>query len=195
MELWIASGNKGKIREFKSILMDKGIDIHAQNELAAFYPPPETGNSFLENAQIKARALHSVKNKEWVVSEDSGLEVFGLNNLPGIHSARYAGDNASDDENNAKLLKMLKIRSPLKREARFICVMVAISPEGKEFVVEGEIQGRISEKLKSGEGFGYDFCFIPQGEEKTFSELGLAFKNKVSHRSQAIKKLAEVLVP
>ena len=187
MELWIASGNKGKINEFKMLLNDMPLEFHSQNELKSFSQPPENGNSFLENATIKAKSLKAVKNSNcWVVAEDSGIEVEGLGGLPGIHSARYAGPHASDQENVAKLLKMVSIRCSDNRKARFYCSLISINPSGelKEYI--GILNGSISLKAQGQAGFGYDVCFIPEGESKTLAELGLAFKNKVSHRSIAI---------
>jgi XTP/dITP diphosphohydrolase len=193
MELWVATTNTGKLNEFRNLLSEKGVTIRSNADLKSYTSPPETGKTFLENARIKAKSLAAVKRGVWVAGEDSGLEVEGLGNNPGIFSARYAGDKASDAENNAKVLKMLKIRSPLMRKARFRCALVAFSPEGKEYAFEGVVEGQIADKIRGTEGFGYDVIFIPEGESKTFAELGLAFKNRVSHRGQAIKKFAEVL--
>lgn len=193
MDIWIATTNQGKLNEFKNLLLPLGAKIHSVSELNYYSAPAETGNTFLDNARIKARSLRALKPKDWVIADDSGLEVEGLNNLPGVHSARYAGPKASDGENVAKLLKMLSIRSPKNRKARFICCMVAFSPKGEEFVFEGIVDGNISEKLRGTSGFGYDPVFIPEGEEKTFSELGQAIKNKMSHRAKAIRMFTEVL--
>lgn len=192
-EIWLATTNSGKVSEFKSLLMDKGFSIKTLKDVPSYYAPKETGETFEDNARIKAKALHAIKEGSWVIAEDSGLQVFGLNNFPGVHSARYAGDNASDDENNAKLLKMINIRTSANRGAQFICCIVALSPEGEEHIIEGIVKGDISKKLAGTEGFGYDVCFIPEGETQTFAELGLKLKNKVSHRAQAIRKLSEIL--
>lgn len=193
MELWVATTNTGKLNEFRNLLSEKGVTIRSNADLKSYASPPENGKTFLENARIKAKSLAAVKSGVWVVGEDSGLEVEGLGNNPGIFSARYAGEKASDAENNAKVLKMLKIRSPLMRKARFRCALVAFSPDGKEHAFEGVVEGQIADKIRGTEGFGYDVIFIPEGESKTFAELGLAFKNRVSHRAQAIKKFAEIL--
>ncbi|MCB0364599.1 MAG: RdgB/HAM1 family non-canonical purine NTP pyrophosphatase [Bdellovibrionaceae bacterium] len=193
MELWIATSNEGKLREIRSLLMDKDIQVHAQGELSFFSPPPENGDSFEANARIKAKSLKAVKSDCWVLGEDSGLEVEGLGNMPGIHSARYAGPKASTAENNAKLLKMLDLRSYDKRSAQFRCVMVVYSPDGKEHVLDGCLKGEIAKKLQGSTGFGYDPLFIPEGESKTLAELGPGVKNKISHRAQALRKLLEIL--
>ncbi|MBX7231472.1 MAG: RdgB/HAM1 family non-canonical purine NTP pyrophosphatase [Bdellovibrionales bacterium] len=194
MQLWIATSNQGKLNEFKSLLNGKGIEVHSSSELSVFSHPKETGVTFLENARIKVRYLKAVKPQCWVVADDSGLEVEGLGGLPGIHSARYAGEHASDQENMAKLLKMMQLRSPQNRKALMRCVLVVLPPSGgQEEVIEGVIQGTIAEKLRGQYGFGYDPVFIPQGETKTFAELGVAYKNQFSHRAQTIKKLSQLI--
>ena len=192
-QLWLATGNKGKVHEVLRLLEEFGFEIHLQNEISAFTQPPETGKTFLENAQIKARALHAVRPEAWVLGEDSGLCVEGLNHNPGVYSARYAGEKASDVENNMKVLQMLRIRSPLNRKAYFQSSVVIRSPEGQEYSFEGRVSGTITESPRGTEGFGYDSIFIPEGEAKTFAELGIAFKNKVSHRSKALMAAKEAL--
>lgn len=193
MELWIATTNKGKLNEFANLLAGKNIEVHSINELSVYSPPKETGNSFAENARIKAKSLMSVKPGCWVVADDSGLEVEGLNNMPGIHSARYAGEKCSDAENTAKLLKMISFRSANHRKAHFKCVLSAFSPEGKEYTFDGLLEGEIARGTKGSNGFGYDNVFIPQGEDRTLAEMSPAEKNKISHRSIAIKKFLETL--
>lgn len=191
MEIWLATSNRGKAIEFKTLLPK--FEIHTLAELPVYSAPPENGKSFEDNARIKARSLKAMKPNCWVIGEDSGLEVQGLNNLPGIHSARYAGPHASDAENVAKLLKMVSLRSAQKREAVFQCFMVVFSPDGKEHVLQASMNGHISEKSRGTDGFGYDPIFIPEGEKQTLAELGLLRKNQISHRSQAIRKLSEIL--
>jgi len=196
MELWIATGNQGKLNEFKMLLnrqVQIGLNLRAQAELPVFSPPPENGDSFVANARIKARALKAVKPGTWVVADDSGLAVEGLNGLPGIHSARYAGPNARDGENTAKLLKMMTLRPIANRKAAFICVLVAYDPTGQEHVFEGRLEGEIAKAAKGTGGFGYDPVFIPVGETKTFGELEAAYKNKISHRAKALAQLAPLL--
>lgn len=196
-ELWFASGNQGKTNEMKMLLnrlIGSGqLALHTQSELPVFSQPPENGDSFVANARIKSRALKSVKTGVWVVGEDSGLAVEGLGGLPGIHSARYAGPKASDGENIAKLLKMMTIRPMQNRKAAFVSTIVAFDPSGKEHVFEGRMEGEIAKAPKGTTGFGYDSVFIPEGETKTLAELGLAFKNKVSHRAKAVAQLMAVL--
>lgn len=194
MELWVATANGGKLAEFKSLLQPYGVEVHSVSELPVYSSPPETGETFEANARIKAKALAAVKGGHWVVADDSGLEVEGLNNYPGIYSARYAGDRASDAENTAKLLKMISLRCSTRRNAQFRCALVALSPEGKEVVVEGILQGQISMSQRGRDGFGYDDVFIPEGYEQTLAELGGAVKNQISHRARAIQKLREQIL-
>ncbi|MEY4616292.1 MAG: hypothetical protein RJB66_1252 [Pseudomonadota bacterium] len=190
MELWIATGNKGKLTEFKVLLNSLShLKILSIADLSVFSPPPENGKTYLDNARIKTRALKSVKPEQWVMGEDSGLEVLGLGNLPGVHSAVYAGPKAADSENRAKLLKMMQIRHVADRTALFKCCIVLYSPTGEEFIFEGQLEGKIALKETGDLGFGYDSIFIPKGETKTLAELGPAFKNKNSHRSLAVQQL------
>ncbi len=194
-QLWIATGNQGKLNEFKMLLNKLPLELHSQKELSTFYPRPETGKTFLENAQIKTRSLHAVQNTHWVLGEDSGLEVKGLGNLPGIHSARYAGEKAADSENVAKLLKMMQLKAVQDRSAQFTCSMLLISPTKEEFIFEGVFAGTIAKAPKGNQGFGYDTVFIPEGQTQTLAELGLAFKNQHSHRARACAQAATILAP
>src|SRR4051812_23724126 len=117
--LWVATTNQGKFNEFRNILGTM-LDLHSAGELKVYSAPPETGKTFEDNARIKARSLKAIRPGEWVVADDSGLEVEGLNSMPGVHSARYAGDKASDAENVAKVLKMVQIRNAGNRSARMV---------------------------------------------------------------------------
>lgn len=194
MEIWIASGNKGKITEFQILMKDiPDLKFHLQNEIPGFTPRPEDGATFVDNARIKAKSLRAIKSNCWIIADDSGLEVEGLNKLPGVHSARYAGPKASDSENMAKLLKMMTIRPIPNRNARFVCSLVVITPEGEEWNFEGELKGKIAIKASGNMGFGYDPVFIPEGQEKTLAELGPGFKSLESHRSKATKAFLEKL--
>ncbi len=196
-EIWFASSNNGKINEMKMLLNrligSGALELHSQAELPVFSQPPENGDSFVANARIKARALKAVKPGTWVFGEDSGLAVEGLNGLPGIHSARYAGPKAQDMENVAKLLKMMTLKPMSNRNAAFVSVIVAFDPQGQEHVFEGRLEGEISKNARGAQGFGYDPVFVPPGETKTLAELGLAFKNKVSHRAKATAPFIELL--
>lgn len=195
MKLWIATGNKGKLSEFKLLLNKINLSIHSQNELSVYSSPPETGQTFLENARIKARSLKSVVDEaDWVLADDSGLCVEGLGGLPGVHSARYAGEKARDSENVAKLLKMMQIRSATNRKAYFECSLVLLSPQREEHIFTGQVHGQIATAARGTQGFGYDPVFIPEGHQQTFGELTDAVKNSLSHRAVACKKLSDFLV-
>ena len=193
MELWLATGNKGKVTELKKLLSPIGFEIHIQNELSFFSQPPETAESFEGNARIKAKALQALQPNAWILADDSGLTVDGLGGLPGVHSARYAGPRASFLENNLKLLKMMGLRCPNRRKAQFHCCLLAISPQGEEFICQGKLEGEIAKKMSGQRGFGYDPLFIPTGEKRTLAEMDLNEKNSLSHRSKALKKLVKVL--
>lgn len=187
MELWIATGNKGKFAEYKLTLGKvPEIKVFSQSDLPYFTPRPEDGLTFLDNARIKAKSVKALKSEHWVLGEDAGLEVEGLNHLPGIHSARYAGPHARDSENIAKLLKMIQIRSSANRKAQFKCVTVVLTPQNEEWIFEGLLKGQISTKVAGTLGFGYDPIFIPEGETKTLAELGPAYKIQKSHRAMAL---------
>jgi len=193
-ELWIATGNKGKLDEYKlSLGKFPEIKLYSQANLPHFTPRPEDGPTFLDNARIKAKSVKALKSEQWVLGEDSGLEVEGLNNLPGVHSARYAGPNARDSENVAKLLKMIQIRSATNRKAQFKCVSVVLTPQNEEWIFEGILKGQISTKAIGTMGFGYDPIFIPEGESKTLAELGPAFKVQKSHRALALAQFLNKL--
>lgn len=187
MEMWIATGNKGKLEEYKLALGKlPEFRIFSQADLPHFTPRPEDGATFLDNARIKARSVKALKSEHWVLGEDSGLEVEGLGNLPGVHSARYAGPHARDSENVAKLLKMVQIRTAANRKAQFKCVTVVLTPQNEEWVFEGVMTGQISLKATGTLGFGYDSVFIPDGETKTLAELGPGYKIQKSHRAVAL---------
>jgi len=192
MELWIATGNKGKLEEYKLSLKSlPDLQLHHQGEIKGFVAKPEDGATFLDNARIKAKSLKAIKPNAWVLGEDTGLEVTGLNHLPGIHTARYAGPHASDSENVAKLLKMMQIRNISPRTAQFKCVTVVYTPTGEEWVFEGILKGQISSKVSGQMGFGYDPVFVPDGESKTLAELGPGYKIQKSHRAIALSQFLE----
>lgn len=189
MDLWIASHNSGKIKEFQNLLGEfPHIHVKSAGEISAYSAPAETGATFLENARIKAKSLRSVRNQDWILADDSGLEVEGLGGLPGIHSARYAGPKARDSENIAKLMKMMQIRNVSNRNAQFKASLVIYTPTGEEWNFEGLLKGTISQKVAGLFGFGYDPIFIPEGQTKTLAELDPGYKNRHSHRALAFKE-------
>lgn len=187
MNLWLATGSKGKLEEYKLTLNKvPEVKLYSQADLPHFTPKPEDGQTFLDNARIKAKSVKVLKSADWVLGEDTGLEVEGLNGLPGVHTARYAGPHARDSENVAKLLKMMQIRNVPNRNAQFKCVTVVITPDNQEWVFEGILKGQISSKVVGNMGFGYDPVFIPEGETKTLAELGPGYKIQKSHRAIAL---------
>jgi XTP/dITP diphosphohydrolase len=191
VELWIGTTNKGKLSEFNLLIqrIAPEIKVKSLQDLPSYVQPPENGKTFLENAQIKARSLRSMRPGQWILAEDSGLEVTGLGGLPGVHSARYAGPKASDSENVAKILKMIQLKAVTDKAARFLCTIVAFDPEGKEHQFVGEMKGVIARTPAGQLGFGYDPVFVPEGQTKTLAELGPGYKAINSHRTEAGKQL------
>jgi XTP/dITP diphosphohydrolase len=189
MQLIVATRNTHKTREIEQIL-GSGLavrDLTAHPEISEI---TESGTSFEENAKLKAIAV-SKKLPGLVIADDSGLEVEALRGAPGIHSARYAGANASDKEKIAKLLSRLaKVDAKIsQRRARFRCV-VAVVRDGQILATfEGVVEGKIAEQPRGSQGFGYDPVFIPDGFKETFAELPAHVKNNISHRAMAIREL------
>lgn len=187
--LVIASRNIHKIREFRQ--MFKGfldLEILSLVDFPSYVAPEETGETFEENAQIKAR--HAAETLQaLVLADDSGLVVPTLNNAPGVYSARYAGEEATDKENRKKLLKALKGRDDFDRTAYFECCLVLASPERFLHQTTGRCEGRIIDEERGNNGFGYDPLFIKNDYDKTFAELDDVTKNKVSHRRKAMEKM------
>jgi XTP/dITP diphosphohydrolase len=186
--LLLATRNRHKTVEFAEMLGDVFVvrDLSDQADLPAV---EETGSSFAENAILKAVAT-STKFPGLVVADDSGLEVDALNGAPGIYSARYAGEGASDKQNVAKLLaEMRKHSGSEPHSARFRCVL-AVAREGRvRGTFEGLVEGTIVDAPRGRDGFGYDPVFQPIGSERTFAELSSAEKNRISHRGRAIQLL------
>lgn len=188
IELVIATRNKHKIKEIKKLL--EGMPIEVISLLDGNWDIPEVvedGSSFKENATKKAQAVCKATGK-YTLADDSGLEVDALGGQPGIYSARFSGENASDRDNNVKLLTMIKDIPADRRGAQFRCAAAIASPDGKIDVVEGICRGEIGLTEEGGQGFGYDPIFIPVGYNMTFAELSMDVKNKISHRGRALEK-------
>lgn len=190
--LIIATKNKGKVKEFKEILNDVPVEVMSLYDLPECPEIVEDGDSFRQNAVKKAETISSFMGKI-VVADDSGLEVDYLDGRPGIHSARFAGSKATDEENNQKLLKMLEDVPEKLRTAQFTCVIAISCPGKKTLVVEGICRGKIIDMPRGMMGFGYDPLFLVPELGKTFAELGPEIKNKISHRARAMEKAREVL--
>ncbi|HSB05512.1 MAG TPA: XTP/dITP diphosphatase [Thermodesulfobacteriota bacterium] len=192
MELLVATRNQGKVREIRIALKGLRLRIRSLRDFRDVPEIVEDGKSFTENALKKARFYSKVFAK-LTVSDDSGLEVDALGGSPGIYSARFAGEKASDRENNRKLLYQMEEIPLSKRGARFRCSIALVSPRGKEAVTKGECRGRIGLKEVGKKGFGYDPIFILPGLRKTMAQLTLEEKNRISHRGKALNKLRKMI--
>lgn len=187
----IATSNENKLVEIKQILKKLPVKILSLKDFPEIPPIPETGETFQENAQIKAQTVFN-KTGLLSIADDSGLEVNELNGKPGIYSSRFAGKERDYAANNQKLLNTMKNIPPESRGAQFRCV-VAIIGNNIERITDGIIRGKINEKFQGTQGFGYDPLFIPNGYKQTFAELGERIKNQISHRAIAFKKVKELL--
>ena len=183
----LASGNAGKLREFSELLGPSGFELVRQSEFG-ITPPPETGTTFLENALIKARNAAQLSGLP-AIADDSGIEVDALGGAPGVFSARFAGEDAGDEANLAKLLAVLEGLPREKRTARYRCVIVFVDSalDARPLVGEGAWEGRIIPARRGTGGFGYDPSFVPVGETRTVAEMPAAEKNLQSHRGQAMR--------
>jgi XTP/dITP diphosphohydrolase len=187
-EIFVASQNAHKIKEIESLL-DGKLTVKSIYSLGQMDELEETGTTLEANALQKARFIHQ-KFRVNCFADDTGLEVECLHNAPGVYSARYAGDQRNPEDNMNLLLKNLEGKS--NRNAQFRTV-IALIIDGKEFVFEGFVKGKIINERRGIEGFGYDPIFLPEGYDKTFSEMDASLKNKISHRGIAVSKLAEFL--
>ncbi|MBP9841755.1 MAG: XTP/dITP diphosphatase [Simkaniaceae bacterium] len=189
MELILATHNLHKILEFKAMLKDvKNLEVFSLRDFPEYSPPEETGTTFEENAKLKA--LHAAKAlQKRVLADDSGLVVPSLDGAPGVLSRRYAGADATDKDNRAKLLQQLQDLPEHKRNAYFQCCLVLATPEGIEKIVNGFCEGSLQLEEKGRNGFGYDSLFVKYDYNKTLAELDTDTKNKISHRRKALDKL------
>ncbi|MFT4900789.1 MAG: XTP/dITP diphosphohydrolase [Lentimonas sp.] len=193
-QLIIATGNTHKVAEFEKMLTGISFSVHSAKICGGMPVVEENGGSFAANAQIKAEALHKVAPAgAWVLADDSGLEVDALEGAPGIYSARYAGENASDADNVNKLLQALEQIPHNKRTARFRCVLCLIDDQGHVTHYNGDCEGHIAKTSKGDSGFGYDPIFIPEGQTQSFATLGENVKSAMSHRARAVAFLKELL--
>ena len=189
-EVVLATRNRGKVREFSKLLEGVFEKVVSLNDLDT--PPDviEDGLTFRENALKKARAIAQYTGKP-AIADDSGLEVDALDGKPGVYSARYAGEDASDKDNIIKLLRDLN--GIEEREARFVCCIALVFPDGRETVVEGRCDGFILDEPRGEGGFGYDPVFFLPGHGKTMAEIPQELKNKISHRARASQLLIHKL--
>ena len=178
----LASHNVHKLAELRAALPEWKIEL-----LADISFPPELGETYYANAYEKARVGSSAAPLDvWVLGEDSGMEVAALGGAPGVASARWAGD-----DHVAKVLSALDGVPRERRGARYVCELVALSPDGAELRGTGIVGGRIAEEARGGEGFGFDPVFVPEGETRTVAELGNDWKSRNSHRARAARQLYE----
>lgn len=192
-KLIIASNNKGKIEEIKNILKDFNFEVYSLKERGINIDVEETGKTFAENAYIKAKAIYDLNKEYCVLADDSGLMVDYLNGEPGVYSARYSGEHGNDKRNNEKLMEKLKNVPYEKRGAKFACALTLILESGKTVDSYGEVRGYILEKEQGESGFGYDPLFYVDEFKKTFAEISMDEKAKISHRGRALKELREKL--
>lgn len=190
MKVVLATRNQGKVREFAEALSALGWEVTAMPESAPIVV--EDGETFEANARKKAETIANYL-KASVLADDSGLEVDALEGRPGVYSARYAGEHATDAENNQKLLREMEITPIEKRTARFVCALAFARPDAPTVIVRGDCNGIILNEEKGQGGFGYDPLFYVPAEQQTFAELPLQVKNQISHRATAIRALAAIL--
>jgi len=188
--LLLATRNEHKLRELREALPGVEIDpLPPEVEL-----PPEKGETFAENALGKARAAHAATGRT-AIADDSGIEAYGLAGRPGVRSARYAGENATDEENLAKLLE--EVGAQQDRRVAYVCAIALADEDGSESLFEGRCEGTLAREPRGSGGFGYDPAFLPDDtgpdDERTMAELAPAEKHAISHRGRAARKLAEHL--
>lgn len=195
-KLLMATRNKGKVLELKALLKDMCLEILTLDDFLQIGEIPETGETFLENAVIKAKEVCRLTGLV-TISDDSGLMVDALKGSPGVYSARFAGEPVSDQRNNEKLLELMKYTPPGQRGARFVSVIaIAVFLPGQDpkiSTVRGECQGVILDSPRGSGGFGYDPLFFIPELKKTMAELTLLEKNTISHRGIAFRKAADIL--
>ena len=188
----IASGNKGKLKEFKVLMADLPVEVKSLADYPEIGDIEEDGASFAENAYIKAKAVYDATGC-LCIADDSGLEVDALDGAPGIYSARYAGEEKDDAANNAKLLAALAEVPDEARGAQFHCAIVVIAADGRRFDAEGIVRGQILREARGENGFGYDPLFYVPEFDKTTAELSMDEKNAISHRGRAVRQIVEIL--
>jgi len=191
VKLLLATKNRGKIKEIIRLLKGQRVEVLTLDDFPGISLPKEDRSTFKGNALKKARVAGETGLA--AISDDSGLCVDALGGRPGVLSARYAGDNATDEENLAKLLLEMKDVPEGKRTASFVCVIALVLPSGKEKTFEGRLEGVIAAKPKGRGGFGYDPVFFLPGKNKTLAELKPEEKNLLSHRGAALKRFKKNL--
>lgn len=187
-----ATGNAGKVKEIQMILADMGYEVVSMKEAGISVDVEENGKTYEENALIKARAVAALTDAI-VLADDSGLEVDALGKEPGIYSARYMGEDTPYSVKNAEIINRLSGLAGEERSARFVCVIAAVLPDGRELTTRATIEGQIDYEEKGSHGFGYDPIFYVPEFGKTTAELTEDEKNQVSHRGKALRLMKEEL--
>ncbi len=190
LEMVLATRNRGKVSEFRTLLQGPDVEISCLNDFGPLPVVEEDGRTFEENALKKARFAARILGFP-SIADDSGLVVNALDGMPGIHSARYAGQSAGDKENNLRLLRALE--GVKDRSAFFMCVIAIAVPSGPALIYEGRCDGFITEKPAGNQGFGYDPLFYYPPLKKTFAEMSIAEKNCISHRGRALAEVKSEL--
>jgi XTP/dITP diphosphohydrolase len=190
-ELVLATHNPHKVVEMRTMLTDLGIQVRSLAEFDRAPEVNEDGTTYEENALKKARSAAAFTGKP-ALADDTGLEVEALDGRPGVHAARFAGEHCSFEDNIKKLLGLLNGIPTERRGARFISVLALVTPDGREEVVRGELEGRITEQPTGVRGFGYDPVFFSVEAGKTLAELSAEEKNQISHRRRAVDKAREL---
>jgi XTP/dITP diphosphohydrolase len=191
-QLLIATSNQGKFREFAALLSGQVSEVLSLVDFPDMVLPSEDGVTFVENAIIKARHAARVTGIP-SLADDSGLEVACLDGRPGVLSARFAGESATDADNNAKLLRDLANVPSERRMARFVCCIAFCQPDGSCITFDGELPGTILHEQRGRHGFGYDPLFLVNGYVETLAELDMAVKNSISHRAKAFGRFRDYL--
>lgn len=186
----LATRNAGKIREFAALMAEMGLEVKGLDDFPEVPEVEETGTTFEDNALLKARAVAKATGLV-AVADDSGIAVDALGGAPGVYSARYAGPHGDVEANNAKLLAALKGVPDERRTARFVCVVAAARPDGREILARGEWEGRIGHGYQGASGFGYDPLFFDPELGRTAAEMSREEKNARSHRGRALRALME----
>ena len=190
MRIIAATQNKGKIKEISEIFGSLGFEVISQKDAGIDIDVEETGTTFEENARLKAKAIYKLC-KDTVIADDSGLSIDALDGAPGIYSARYAGDNATDQDKINKILTEMKNKT--NRSAKFISSIVMILSDGREFSTRGEVEGIILEEPAGENGFGYDPIFFSTELQKSFGIATDTEKNSISHRARALRNMYEII--
>ncbi len=191
--LVLASSNKGKLNEVRQILADSELSVIPLSETGFTDDIEENGETFMENAYIKAKAVCDALQLP-VLADDSGLVVDAMDGAPGVMSARFMGRETPYSEKNAAIIKTLEGVPDEKRSACFVCAMCAVFPDGRRFDVEETMEGRIGYEIKGEHGFGYDPIFFLPERGKTSAEILPEEKNAISHRGKALRKMAALLL-